>query len=213
MASSFASQIPVVIHVIQSLKPKSVLDVGKGFGKYGMLIHEYLGVSSERAPLPDKKLREQSGVRIKAIDINLDYNFPHLEQFYESVDNVNILDRFSQYSGFDLVLMCDIIEHLPKPQAVKILEHFLKGCSRVLVATPNAFFDQDLYNSAAEHHVSFWQPSDFQMLGCHVDWQRVDCGTVYLLSLDLVDIQGFGHGPMKRLRRLARRLLDELNGG
>ena len=212
MASSFASQIPVVIHVIQNLHPQSVLDVGKGFGKYGMLIHEYLGVSSEKAPLPGKKIREQSKVRIKAIDINPDYNFPHLEQFYESVDNVDILERFSQYSGSDLVLMCDIIEHLPKPQATKILEHFLKGRSRILVATPNVFFDQNLYASEAEHHVSFWRLSDFQKLGCHVDWQRVDSGTVYLLSLDPVDIRGFGHGLIKRLRRIARRLQDEIMG-
>ena len=37
MASSFINQVPVIINLIQRLKPNKVLYIGKGFGKYGFL--------------------------------------------------------------------------------------------------------------------------------------------------------------------------------
>ena len=49
MASSFVSQIPVVVYLLQRLAPTSMLDIGKGFGKYGFLAHEY---DSESRPRP-----------------------------------------------------------------------------------------------------------------------------------------------------------------
>ena len=43
MASSFLSQIPTIIYLISQIKPKSILDIGKGFGNIVYLIHEYYG--------------------------------------------------------------------------------------------------------------------------------------------------------------------------
>ncbi len=210
MASSFASQIPIILHVIQNLKPRTILDIGKGFGKYGMLIHEYIGVPVDRAPVPDRRLREQSNVIIRGVDINRDYNFLHLDHYYLGIDNVDILTAFASYRDFDLVLMCDIIEHLPREGALRLLRHFLDQGANIIVATPNVFFEQELYQSLAERHVSFWRARDFRSLGCDLDWQRADCGTVYLLSPRPIDIRGFGRSWVKRVRRIARCLRDEL---
>jgi hypothetical protein len=48
MASSFSAQIPAIVHLLKSLASKSVFDIGKGFGKYGFLIHEYLGIDNTK---------------------------------------------------------------------------------------------------------------------------------------------------------------------
>lgn len=57
MASSFASQIPIVTFVIAKISPKHILDIGKGFGKYGLLIHEYIGINTSKKPIPNKTLK------------------------------------------------------------------------------------------------------------------------------------------------------------
>jgi ubiquinone/menaquinone biosynthesis C-methylase UbiE len=42
MPTSYLNNIPDIITAIKSQNPKSILDVGCGFGKYGFLIREYL---------------------------------------------------------------------------------------------------------------------------------------------------------------------------
>ena len=48
MASSFVSQIPVIVNLVSKLKPRKIIDIGKGFGKYGFLIHEYAGIDNQK---------------------------------------------------------------------------------------------------------------------------------------------------------------------
>ncbi len=44
MPSSIPQTIPVVIDLIWLLKPMAVVDLGCGYGKYGTLFREYLGL-------------------------------------------------------------------------------------------------------------------------------------------------------------------------
>ncbi len=45
MPSSRPNTIPTVIHLVRQLKPKSILDVGVGFGKWGHLFREYTDIN------------------------------------------------------------------------------------------------------------------------------------------------------------------------
>ncbi len=208
MASSFPEQIPVVIWVLSNLKPRRVLDIGKGFGKYGMLIHEYIGVDSESPPVPGRSLREQSGVLVDAVDINADYALPHLEQFYNRLTLADIRLAYSQFSGYDLILMIDVIEHLEKDDGLRIVDWFCRQGSHMLISTPKKFFNQHLYGSVAEHHVSHWTPEDFA--GRNLIWQNCGPSRLYLLSPKPLRIRGFGNSILYRLRRLGRAMRNEL---
>ena len=44
MPTSVPYCVPVIASIARQLRPKSVLDVGVGFGKYGYLFREYLDV-------------------------------------------------------------------------------------------------------------------------------------------------------------------------
>ena len=44
MPSSLPDFIPTIIKTVMSRNPKSVLDIGVGFGKWGYLFREYLDV-------------------------------------------------------------------------------------------------------------------------------------------------------------------------
>jgi SAM-dependent methyltransferase len=210
MASSFLHQIPTIVQLACLLKPKRVLDIGKGFGKYGMLLHEYYGVDNTKTPVPEQALREQSSVQIVGVDVNRQYNFEHLAHFYTRIENADILSIYANLSDFDLVMLLDVIEHLPKDRALPMLRHFLANGASIIISTPNVYFSQDLYESPAEAHVSFWTAADFRQLGCFVDYQRIDAGSVYLLSNKKIDVRGFGRNLVKRLRRLARAVRNEL---
>lgn len=211
MASSFAEQIPVVLHVLAHLSPRTVLDVGKGFGKYGFLIHEYVGVDTKKRPDPGLTLAEQSCVTIDAIECNPDYLWPHLKQFYRTVTLGRIEDLCLGLPAYDVVLMTDVIEHLEKSVAEGVLASFFKRGSTIVVSTPTRFLQQDLYQSADERHRSFWGPQDFWAPNRTVYHQHVGPGTVYVMKMGhLPRIRGFGNDPVTRARRVARLSAAEL---
>src|SRR5665213_248868 len=152
MASSFSSQIPLIAHIMTKLAPSTVLDIGKGFGKYGFLIHEYYGVDNTVRPNPVLSLKDQSRVVIDAVESNADYLWPHLDHFYRKIYSGRIEDLYGSLPSYDTVLMADVIEHLEKKEAMLVVRHFVETGSSVVISTPRNFFQQDLFGSADEHH-------------------------------------------------------------
>jgi SAM-dependent methyltransferase len=212
MASSFASQIPMVVYLFGRLRPKTVLDVGKGFGKYGLLIHEFIGVDWSKRPDPKRTLSEQSGVTVDAVEIQPDYLFPHIGQFYRRVLIGDIGKLLGELDDYDLVLMTDVIEHLDKEVGFRVVRHFLDRGSTVMITTPKDFFHQGLFESEHEAHRSHWTPDDFKFAKW-MDWQNCGPGRIYLLSNIPRPVNGFGNRPITRLRRVAGYIRDELGLG
>ena len=209
MASSFIDQTPVIIYLLQKLKPKKILDIGKGMGKYGFLLHEYLGIDNTKKIDPSKTLKELSNIVVDAVEVDEDLMLPHLSQIYNKVyfgDILKIRDDLPQY---DLILMIDIIEHINKEEAILALKSFLQKGSDIIIATPINFFNQDLYESEFEHHVSHWTIKDLNKLG-FVEVQYLNGGAVYLLTNKKIVIRGFGNSFIKKLRRVGRSIMNEL---
>lgn len=209
MASSFADQIPTIVHLLQALQPRTMLDVGKGFGKYGFLTHEYVGIPTDRRPTPGVVFRAQSSVSIDAVEVQADYDWPHLSQLYRNIKVGDITELYPSLRGYDVVLMADVIEHIPKSDGTGVLRHFVDDGSAVIVSTPKTFFAQDLYDSPHEAHVSHWRPRDFRF-AAHLAWQTVGAGRIYLLSGAPRRVRGFGNDPLTRARRIARAFASEL---
>jgi hypothetical protein len=209
MASSFPSQIPIIIHLLAKLCPATMLDIGKGFGKYGFLVHEYVGIDPGKRPNPNVSLAQQSRVSVDAVECNENYLWPHICQLYRNVHIGRIEDLYRSLPRYDVVLMADVIEHINKTDGLSVSKHFVEEGSSVIISTPYKFFDQDLYQSGDEHHVSHWTPRDFDW--CYHDHQKSDSGVVYLLSSSPVNIRGFGSRPLARARRLVRAVRDCLH--
>jgi hypothetical protein len=210
MASSFSSQIPLIVHLLSKLQPHSVLDIGQGFGKYGFLLHEYCGIDYSLRPNPGLSLRDQSCIAVDAVESNPDYLWPHLNQFYRRTYHGRIETLYESLPHYDTVLMADVIEHLKKEDAIRIVRHFVQAGSSAIISTPKEFFQQELFESADEHHLSHWTADDFRPLGS-CDYQNVDAGRIFLISPRPLDIRGFGRSPIKRLRRIARAIQNELS--
>src|SRR6266851_1391535 len=67
MPSSRPNTIPTIIHLIRQLRPRSILDVGVGFGKWGHLFREYTDIN-EAENDPSRYDRKNWKVRIDGIE-------------------------------------------------------------------------------------------------------------------------------------------------
>jgi hypothetical protein len=215
MASSFIEQIPVVMGIIKQLRENKpnrhrMLDIGKGFGKYGFLTHEYFGLDFSDTPDPTKTLREQSRWTIDAVEIQPAYMWPHIDHIYETVYQGDILELYPNLPAYDIVLMTDVIEHLDKQPAIDLVKHLLGTGAVVVVSTPAKFFHQDVFKSEWEHHRSHWRVKDFEFAPFLV-WETVREGRIYVLAAQPERFVIFGSGPYRRLRRVARGLIDAVS--
>lgn len=87
---------------------------------------------------------------------------------------------------FDLVMLYDVIEHLPKRRGFELLEKCEALTSKyVLLQTPNGFLPQGPeFGNEFQRHLSGWFPQDLEGLGYTVYGAR---GTRYL--------RGYAAGP------------------
>jgi hypothetical protein len=151
--SDFA-QIPEVVRVILQSSAESVLEIGVGFGKWGVLAREYIEISRGRMP-------DQWKSRIEGIEIFERYRNP-IWNAYDAVhigDAMTILDSLDL---FDLVICCDVIEHFEKDDGRRLLEKMLEHGRIVLITSPRGDSPQEaVYGNAHEEHKSAWSERDF----------------------------------------------------
>jgi hypothetical protein len=154
---SDASNLPFVATELQRLNPKSILDVGVGFGKWGVVAREYLEAWHGRFH------REDWQVRIEGIEIFEDYRNPVWDAVYDKVHIGDALTLLETLGHFDVAIICDVIEHIEKPAGRELVQRLLKSCDTVILTTPLSFWpQQEEHGNAHEKHVSLWQPEDFE---------------------------------------------------
>ena len=153
MPTSEHWQIPRIVEMLVRERPRSVLDVGAGYGKYGVLVREYC----------DPR-------RVDAVDANPP-RYPVYDHVYQG--DVRELDRLlpPEAAAYDLALFIDVIEHLEKPEAWRVLEGLMRRAQRVLIATPLGFRAQEIPGMPYETHRSGWYPWDFSQRCLVHDWQ------------------------------------------
>lgn len=151
MPTSALHVAPVVVHEVWKLRDEArrIVDVGSGFGKYAGLLREYVwGLQGDFE-------------QVDAIEVHRDYYTP---ERYAQYDNVYFEDARdispNQWSWYDLVLMVDVLEHITREEAFKLLDN-IPGY--VVVSTPVDFFHNWEEGWAeSERHLSHWKVDDFR---------------------------------------------------
>jgi len=147
MPSSLLVGIQPIVQYVMDTKPKRILDVGCGRGKYGVLCREYL---------------EAVGHKIEQLDA-VEIFEPYINDIHRTAyDKIYIGDvRELKLPKYDLYLMIDVIEHMPKEDGVALLERFKGG--RRIVGAPRGYSPQEAVGgNEAEKHVSDWYVADFE---------------------------------------------------
>lgn len=158
MGSSPTCLDPVVIPLVEGPR---VLDVASGFGRWGVLCvaNHWETVNWKRPEvvgcdgyLPNVEMTRATGVYAEVLHVR----FPPLP--------------FPDQS-FDTVLLMEIVEHLEKPDAYRLVEEAKRiARKRVIVSTPNFSMLREGHDTITgfnelEHHLSYISRRDLRRMG------------------------------------------------
>lgn len=157
MPSSRYGSIPFVLDLVIKMQPKSILDCGIGFGKWGVLFREYLDIWKVNKPFQERV------TRIDGVEIFSEYE-NSVWKVYDNIYTGNIIDLIPELSvhKYDLLFMGDVIEHLDKEEGKNLLKEL--SYNHIIVITPLHVLKQEtVYNNQYETHKSEWRYQDFPL--------------------------------------------------
>ncbi len=163
MPSSRPNTIPTIIHLIRQFRPRSILDVGVGFGKWGHLFREYTDIN-EAENDPSRYDRKNWKVRIDGIEGYAAYLTAMHRYLYNEVHVGDACQLIKGLARYDVVFMGDVIEHLDKKAGQRLLREAVKKARKaVIVSTPKQDTGQiALCGNELERHRSLWSARDFE---------------------------------------------------
>jgi len=183
MPSSYPDTITTVAKAVQALAPASVLDIGCGFGKYGMLCREYLDIWWLRYR------RQEWKVRIDAVEAFELYLTPVHWYIYNNIYIGDIRELVNKLDNYNVVLMFDVIEHFEKQEGLELLEKIKAKCGNILLSTPSIkIVTDDAFGNPYQEHKSFWKPEDFGN----------DPGVLETEPLLLVCLKGYAYNQVEK---------------
>jgi SAM-dependent methyltransferase len=128
MPSSDPKTIPVVMRLVDVIKPKSVLDVGCGNGRYGFLFREMLDWNYGNIHKCSWK------TRLDCVEVERDYITPIHSYIYDNV-YVQDWDSVELENPYDVIFMGDVLEHFKDWKSA--LEKSNEYSTYTIVACPN----------------------------------------------------------------------------
>ena len=150
MPVSDIRNIVPIMNEVARLDPEGIIDLGIGFGKYGVLCREYLEAVHGRCRI------DQWERRIVGIEGHRAYENPAWGAYNEVIDG-DIRSLWQQVKGWPLVLMIDSLEHFDELEARTILEYLVRNNKRVIVSVPLGVCPQGAeFGNEFETHRSVW---------------------------------------------------------
>lgn len=158
MGTSNWQNISWCVQAIMQIEPKRVVDIGVGFGRWGMTLREFAEVWFGRV-LPDQWEIDIEG--IEAFEGSIaDYH----HRFYDRIhigDALEVLPRLE--GGWSLAILGDVLEHFYKSDGEKLLADLVDRSDYVLVNLPlgEDWPQEDMYENPYEEHKAVWEIEDF----------------------------------------------------
>ncbi len=174
MPGSMPYNMSRIAQVIRRVSPRSILDIGVGFGKFGVIFREYLDI------LAGRYNKEDWITRIDGVEVHSPYLTVLHEYIYDNIYETNIWE-FDWPQNYDLVFLGDIIEHFSKTGGTDLLE--VLKTNLVLVSTPTGVDKKgSTYpGNPHEEHKHIWTMDEFEMLD---GWEVVRKGQDnYMLTI------------------------------
>lgn len=159
MATCDLANIEPIMRFIIPLAPLSVLDLGVGYGKWGVLCRDYLEGRQGCFYPPDWKVK-LIGVEACRKYWNPAYNL------YDQIWFEDFTQHYGEYKNMDLVLMIDSLEHVEKQTGIEIVNTLRSNNKNLLVSVPQGFCSQGaVHGNEFEQHRATWCSQDLVDLG------------------------------------------------
>ena len=179
-SSNFAAISPIMSAVMQ-IKPKSVLDIGCGNGKYGFLVQEYM--------------RYWMGIEephIDAIEIFDPYLGIAQSMIYKKIIQHDALEALWQMEDkeYDLILAVDILEHYEINEGALMLDEMKRVGKNIIVCTPIKVSNQGaVFGNEYETHRSQWEADDIlQAVGIKTKDEIPENVCIYINNIENLQI-------------------------
>lgn len=154
---------------LRSVRPRVLVDIGPGAGKYGHLARA-----------------ASSNTRTIAVEVEPAYIAEfRLAEVYSEVVCADAAIYFLTNVDFsaDVVIFGDSLEHFRRSVGLDLIHYFMYRCKYLIVIFPSKYVQYSWRGYAAEAHVSVWDVEDFRPFGIHRH-QRVG-------FMHLVIVQGY----------------------
>jgi len=150
MGTSTPAALTYICSKIIEFKPKSVLDIGIGFGKYGFLSREYTDIHYGN--------HFEWKTKIDGIEAFEKYITKLQKIIYDNIyigDATKIIKTLDLY---DLILSVDMLEHLEKKQGMTLLQDIKEHCKQAIISLPMYPSQQKYgkYKNKFGPHRSIW---------------------------------------------------------
>lgn len=162
MGTSNWQQIPFCIDALMKMAPSRVLDVGVGFGRWGMITREFCDVWYSRI------FKDEWAVHLEGIEAFPRSITDYHRQFYNAIHLGDASEILPTLPGpWTVVIFGDVLEHFTKEKANELLSLCLDRSEYVLVNIPigEEHPQGEAYGNVYERHLSSWEVSDFRPFG------------------------------------------------
>ncbi|MCX8026540.1 MAG: tetratricopeptide repeat-containing glycosyltransferase family protein [Thermodesulfovibrionales bacterium] len=198
MPTSPYAHVGFVSAIFSGLRPKSILDVGIGFGKMGFIARDVLDVMYN-----ERYKKEDWRVVIDGIEIFEPYIQEHQRFLYNNIyigDAFEVIDRLGTY---DLIIIGDVLEHLEKKKGWLFLDKCCLHCNTaILINIPLGETQQGaIYNNEFETHLSYWYEEELTPLAAFKHIITLSNGMPY--GVFLIDKNRFLAERIKQLAFIA----------
>lgn len=159
MSTSNWQNISYNIDLVKRINPKTILDIGIGFGRWGILFREFLEVWG------DNNFSGEWNRLIDGIEIFPGYIKPYHNFFYDNIYLVNAIDYLRETDRkYDLINCGDVIEHFEKNEALELIDLCLSKSKFLIINIPigNNWHQEAVNNNEYERHRSVWKNSEFK---------------------------------------------------
>ena len=161
MPTGSYAEIPDIIREVMKLDPLTVLDIGPGFGKWGVLIREYLELWNRYNYKKNKWVKT-----IDCCEAFKDYLSPLHDYVYNNIINQPIQEYVKIMPNYDLAIMIDVFEHLTKEEGKKLIKDLMLKVKNLIISVPALWSPQGAaYGNIYEIHKSQWTYKEFEDLG------------------------------------------------
>jgi len=174
MPSSYPDNIGEIVHLIAALRPKSVLDIGPGRGKYGFLIREYFSDN------PDVEGHWSNVDKVDCVEVFEPYISDIHRHIYDEIFIGNILEM--AIKPYDMYMIIDVLEHWKKEEAYAVLDKMVEH-GRVLISTPTNIGEQGaVHGNEWECHISQWLKPDIMSRYKIIEDKSNHCSFIWVIE-------------------------------
>lgn len=156
MGTSNWQNIPYCVEILRKYDPKKILDIGVGFGRWGIIAHEFLDVWKERNVPKDWK------IIVDGIEIHQESISKYHYYFYDNIFFGDAYDVIKNLKNYDLIILGDVLEHFEPQKAMKLLSNCIRKGKVTMLNVPlgDNWVQNERYGNVNERHLSIYEDKD-----------------------------------------------------